>query len=52
MKTEICQKFKMVPAAILDFEIRVLGLTYHSPKSVHNCDVWIVSNNKPEIVYK
>ena len=27
-------------------------LTYYSPKSVHNCDVWIVSSYKPEIVYK
>ena len=28
------------------------ALTYHSPKSVHNCDVWSVSSNKPEIVQK
>jgi len=31
-------------------ETRVL--TYYSPKSVDNCDVWIVSSHKPEIVYK
>jgi hypothetical protein len=28
------------------------ALTYHTPKSVHNCDVWSVSSNKPEIDQK
>ena len=48
MKTEICICLNPKGTALR----KTRAMTYHSPKSVHNCDVWSASSNKPDIVQK